>query len=78
MYNRYLNETADARPEPPVQDAAPASGLLEGLTGRIGSFKLDTDTLILLAVVWFILREEGEELDTELLIVLGLLLILGM
>ena len=78
MYNRYLTEAQGAEPEPPMQDTAQASGLLEGLTQRMGNFKLDADTLILLAVIWFILREGEDETDTELLIALGVLLILGM
>ena len=78
MYNCYLKDSGAAAPEPPLENAAPASGLLDGLARRVGSFKLDADTLILLAVVWFILREEDEEIDTELLILLGVLLILGM
>lgn len=78
MYNRYLNEARAAEPEEPLEPAAPASGLLDGLAQRIGSFKLDADTLILLAVLWFILREDEGESDAELLAALGVLLLLGL
>ena len=41
--------------------------------------KLDTDTLILIAIIWFILQENGEtQIDTELLVVLGILLFMGL
>ena len=40
-------------------------------------FRSDADTLVVLAVVWFVLNDKDEEMDTELLIVLGVLLLLG-
>ena len=76
MYNRYLNEAHGCEPEPPAE--VPASGLLDGLSQRLSSFRLDSDTLILLAIVWFILREDGQEMDSELLVALAVLLLLGL
>lgn len=86
MYNRYLNEARPADFKPPAvpeaaegraEHAVPAGGLLGGLTRRIGNFRIDADTLIVLAVIWFILNESGEELDSELMIAIGILLLLG-
>ena len=53
------------------------SGLLGALTQRLSGFHIDADTLVVLAVVWFVLNDKDEEMDTELLIVLGVLLLLG-
>lgn len=84
MYNRYLNEARPADVEPPAAQASaeqgkaePAGGLLGGLTRRIGSFRVDADTLIVFAVIWFILSENGEEMESELLIAIAVLLLLG-
>lgn len=82
MYNRYL-ATAQQQPQQPQQpphqnNAQPVSSLLSGLGQRLSGFRLDADTLIALAVVWFALREDGEEIDTDLLIAIGVLLLLGL
>lgn len=92
MYNRYLTAAQQQRPpEPPAETqpvcreqaeplkepAAPVSGLLGALTQRLSGFRIDADTLVVLAVVWFVLNDKDEEMDTELLIVLGVLLLLG-
>ena len=76
MYNQYLNEARAREPEQPL--AAPSAGLLDGLGRRLGEFRLDADTLVLLAVLWFILREGEEEADTELLAALAVLLVVGL
>ncbi len=91
MYNRYLEQFKPDEPEPianinPVNEQKESafcektgSGLLDGLTKRMGKIKLDTDTLILIAIIWFILQENGEtQIDTELLVVLGILLFMGL
>lgn len=94
MYNRYLQEHTQHEPEPILQvdfdkdncnnnknDNINNStgGILDSLTKRMGKVKLDTDTLILIAIIWFILKENEEnEIDTELLVVLGILIFLGM
>ena len=87
MYNRYLTAAGQQDPpEPPVevpafsaqeQHAQPAGGLLTALSGRLSGFRIDADTLIVLAVVWFAIQDSGEEIDTELLIAVGILLLLG-
>lgn len=81
MYNAYLQ---DAVPEPierPPESRTPASGtsgggLLQLLTDRLGGAKLDADTLVAIAVIWFLLSD-GKALDTDLLIIIGVLLLLG-
>ncbi len=90
MYNRYLEQFKPDEPEPianidPVNETQntfcenTGGGLLDGLTKRMGKVKLDTDTLILIAIIWFILQENGEtQIDTELLVVLGILLFMGL
>lgn len=94
MYNRYLQEHTQHEPEPILQfDSCKddcnnnqnnnqndnTGGILDSLAKRMGKVKLDTDTLILIAIIWFILKENGEnEIDTELLVVLGILIFLGM
>ena len=84
MYNRYLNEARPPDVEPPAAQASqeqeraePVGGLLGGLTRRIGNFRIDADTLVVFAVIWFILSESGEELESELLIAIAVLLLLG-
>ncbi len=80
MYNRYLTAAPPQQPQQPQQNSnlqQPVSSLLSGLGQRLSGFRLDADTLIALAVVWFALREDGQEIDTELLIAIGVLLLLG-
>ena len=67
----------------PLREQTPlASGLYSGggrmqlLTDRLGSDKLDADTLVAIAVIWFLLSD-GKALDTDLLIIIGVLLLLG-
>lgn len=87
MYNQYLAPfvpASAAPPDPaaPLADAAAAKkpagagGLLQGLTGRLRAIQIDGDTLLALAVVWFVLSD-GEVLDTDLLLLAGVLLLLG-
>ncbi len=63
--------------QPVHPQAASAFGnLSQVLTSRFGSLKFDADTLIALAVIWFLVNDGGE-LDTELMLMIGILLILG-
>lgn len=85
MYNRYLNTAPQAEPSPHVppahEKAEPAGlfgGLGAGLSQRLSNFRLDADTLIVLAVIWFVLSDNADELDNELLIAIGILLVLGL
>lgn len=87
MYNRYIptpggytrvTEADGARPpaEPAGEKAAPAKD--SPLSGLLRSLKLeglDTGDVLLLLILLFLFLE-GE--DTELLIALGLLLLLGL
>ena len=87
MYNRYLTETAPNAPlhnetisPHPPQGEQPASVLAElsrGLSGRLQNIRLDADTIIALVIVWFLLSDDGGEVDWEQLILIGVLLVLG-
>lgn len=67
-------------PQPPQQQphqtVSAFGNLSQALGSRLGSIKFDADTLIAVAVIWFLLND-GEEIDTELLMIIGLLLFLG-
>lgn len=87
MYNRYLTETAPNAPlhnetishHPPQgeQTASVLAELSRGLSGRLQNIRLDADTIIALVIVWFLLSDEGGEVDWEQLILIGVLLVLG-
>lgn len=84
MYNEYLQELDESlSPLPSSEEKlstarqnASGGGLLQLLTDRLGGVNLNTDTLVAIAVVWFLLSD-GKALDTDLLIVIGVLLLLG-
>lgn len=92
MYNQYIappqEEVHNERPEtaaeamarqpvpqPPHQPSALGS-LSQALGSRLGTIRFDAETLIALVVTWFLISD-GEELDTELLLMIGILLVLG-
>lgn len=91
MYNRYL--TAAAADTPPLHNEAPRnvsradgdraasafSGLSRGLSGRLQNLRLDMDTIIVLVIVWFLLTgdDDGDGIDWEQLVLIGVLLLLG-
>lgn len=87
MYNRYLTEAAHSAPlhnepppQPPPQSGQTASVLADlsrGLSGRLQNIRLDADTIIALVIVWFLLSDDGGEVDWEQLILIGVLLVLG-
>lgn len=87
MYNRYLTEAAYNAPlhnEPPPQSppqggqaASVLADLSRGLSGRLQNIRLDADTIIALVIVWFLLSDDGGEVDWEQLLLIGALLILG-
>ena len=58
------------------QTASVFTDLSRGLSGRLQNIKLDMDTIIVLVIVWFLLKD-GEEIDWEQLLLIGALLILG-
>ncbi|WP_125116360.1 hypothetical protein [Agathobaculum sp. Marseille-P7918] len=86
MYNRYLTDAAASAPlhnekvPPPPQSSPTISALAElsrGLSGRLQNIRLDADTIIALVIVWFLLSDDGGEVDWEQLILIGVLLVLG-
>lgn len=87
MYNRYLTETVPNAPlhnetishHPPQgeQTASVLAELSRGLSGRLQNIRLDADTIIALVIVWFLLSDDGGEVDWEQLILIGVLLVLG-
>ena len=81
MYNEYLQDAVPEPIEQPPENRTPAAGtsgggLLQLLADRLGGAKLDADTLVAIAVIWFLLSD-GKALDTNLLIIIGVLLLLG-
>ena len=87
MYNRYLTEAAPSAPlhnetvsHHPPQSGQADSALAElsrGLSSRLQNIRLDADTIIALVIVWFLLSDDGGEVDWEQLILIGVLLVLG-
>ncbi len=85
MYNEYLEDVdqtalsqTNTASESPKTAAAGCSGggLGQLLSSRLSGIKLDMDTLIAFAVIWFLLSD-GSIVDTDLLILIGVLLLLG-
>lgn len=83
MYNEYLedvDQTALSRTDTEPQKTAAAGdsggGLGQLLSSKLSGIKLDMDTLIAFAVIWFLLSD-GSIVDTDLLIIIGVLLLLG-
>lgn len=78
MYNRYIPQDEGVyRPIAPQQtqqkpNPGPA-GLLSGLFDRLKLTELDSGDLLLLAVLFLLLRENGDE---DLILMLALLFIL--
>ena len=82
MYNRYLPEPAHA-PEPPPQrgpnhgSGSGLGGLAQVLSEHLRMGKPDANTLIILAVIW-VLLSDGALVQTDLLIFVVVLLLLGL
>ena len=82
MYNRYLPEPARA-PEPPPQrgpdrrSGSGLGGLAQLLGGRLRTGNPDADTLIILAVIWFLLSD-GTFVQTDLMVLVIVLFLLGL
>lgn len=69
----------DAPPPPhgrPPENGSLLSGLSEKLTGRLQSLHFDLDTIVILLAVYFLLAD-AEDFDTDLLILIGVLFVLG-
>lgn len=84
MYNQYIESSAPhATASADFAAASPSKGndsvfanLSHSLGDRLHSIQLDADTIIALAAIWFLLSDK-DGLDSDLLIVIGVLLLLG-
>lgn len=82
--HKERREPPEQKPQPPREEHHEASSqavsafgnLSHLLSGRMGKVRFDADMLIALAVIWFLVSDGGE-LDTELLLMIGILLFLG-
>ena len=79
MYNRYLSNVP--APDPPAQmqkhpnhSNGSGAGLAQLFGGRL---QLDADTVIALAVIWFLLSD-GEIVQTDVFIIVAVLFLLGL
>lgn len=92
MYNRYLTAAAESEPIPhhiPEPDDTTytsgrhpsAYGAGHSLSARLQNLHLDQDTLLVLAIVWFLLSGNEDTSDSgtdwEQLLLIGILLFLG-
>lgn len=81
IHNDRREEAAEAMafqqpPSRPQHHPSALGSLSQTLGSRLGSIRFDAETLIALVVVWFLISD-GEEIDTELLLLIGILLVLG-
>ena len=85
MYNHYLAaaqadapplHTQTSAPPPSSVTASALSGLTRGLAGRFQNLRLDADTIIVLALAWFLLKD-NDDVDWEQLLLTGALLLMG-
>lgn len=80
MYNEYLEDAEQTALSQTSTEKA-ATGISSGslgqlLSSKLSGIKLDMNTLIAFAVIWFLLSD-GSIVDTDLLIIIGVLLLLG-
>ena len=81
MYNEYLQDAVPEPIEQPPENRTPAARAPRGGRPPLffhppGGAQLDADPLAALAVTWC-LFSDGKALDTDLLIIIGVLLLLG-
>ena len=81
MYNEYLQDAVPEPIEQPPENRTPAAGasgggVLPPLARPLGGSKLGAGPPVAIAVIWFLLSD-GKVLDTDLLIIIGVLLLLG-
>lgn len=62
---------------PPEGGGGLFSGISEALTGRLQNLHFDLDTLIILIAVYFLIAD-SEDFDTDLLVLIGVLFVLGL
>lgn len=53
------------------------SGISESLTERLSGLHFDMDTLIMIVAVYFLIAD-SDDFDTELLVIIGVLFVLGL
>ena len=78
MYNHYLPEKAP--PDPQTQkhpNGFDRSGAKESFHSSGNRLHLDADTIIALAVIWFLLSD-GSVVQTDILIIVAVLFLLGL
>ena len=78
MYNRYLAAAEQAAPEPAEPSHTAFAGLGRTLNERMQRFRLDTDTVIALLIVWFLLADDNGEVDWEQFLLTAALLLFGL
>ena len=78
MYNRYLAAAEQAAPESAEPSHAAFAGLGRTLNERMQRFRLDTDTVIALLIVWFLLADDNGEVDWEQFLLTAALLLFGL
>ncbi len=64
-------------PAVPQQQAAALSELTRNISGKLQNIKFDMNTVIMLAIVWFLLSDNGE-VDWDQFLTIGILFILGL
>lgn len=79
MYNRYLPAAPSPDPMPQTQKhpAPNEPGAKKSFLPAAGPSGLDLDTVIALAVIWFLLSD-GEIVHTDILIIVAVLFLLGL
>ncbi len=82
MHNQSFDEEAYAGAvrqtnNVPPQQAAAISELTRNLSGRLQHIKFDTNTVIMLAIIWFLLSDNGE-VDWDQFLTIGILFLLGL
>ena len=76
MYNRYLpNAPKPENQRHPGCSCSPGANRSTSFLG--GRLQLDMDTVIALAVIWFLLAD-GEVVQTDVLIIVAVLFLLGL
>ena len=81
MYNEYLQDAVPEPIEQPPENRTPAAGASRGgvvslFADPLGGAQLDARTLVAVPGIRFLLSD-GKALDTDLLIIIGVLLLLG-
>lgn len=76
-----LHKQACPPPEPPPSSNAKASGGLlsgfgESLSTRLQGLRFDMDTIVILLAIYFLVAD-SDDLDSDLLVLIGILFILG-